>query len=46
MSPTAEDRLLAEELDQLGPDRVYEEALGFAVGLLELAGGERVVGGS
>lgn len=46
MSPIAEDRLLSEELDHLGPDRVYEEALGFAVGLLESAGGERVVGGS
>jgi glucose-6-phosphate dehydrogenase assembly protein OpcA len=44
MAPVPEDRLLAEELDQLGPDRVYEEALAFAVSLLELKGGDRVGG--
>jgi glucose-6-phosphate dehydrogenase assembly protein OpcA len=41
-SPVPEDRLLAEELDYLGPDRIYEEALAFAAALAALPGGERL----
>jgi glucose-6-phosphate dehydrogenase assembly protein OpcA len=44
IAPTPEDRLLAEELDQLGPDSVFEEALEFAVTLLGLEGGGHVGG--
>ncbi|HZK49525.1 MAG TPA: hypothetical protein VFD74_07995, partial [Thermoleophilia bacterium] len=42
IAPVAEDRLLAEELDQLGPDRVFEESLLLAAALLRLPGGELV----
>lgn len=41
-SPVPEDRLLAEELDYLGPDKVYEEALGLAAALAALPGGEHL----
>ncbi|MHB1343050.1 MAG: glucose-6-phosphate dehydrogenase assembly protein OpcA [Thermoleophilia bacterium] len=43
-SPLPEDRLLAEELDYLGPDRVYEEALVFAAALAALPGGRGLAG--
>lgn len=41
-SPLPEDRLLAEELDYLGPDRIYEEALMFAAALAALPGGDHL----
>lgn len=43
VTPVPEDRLLAEELDQLGPDRVFEETLRLAATLLRLPGGDLLV---
>jgi glucose-6-phosphate dehydrogenase assembly protein OpcA len=43
ITPVPEDRLLAEELDQLGPDRVFEETLLLAATLLRLPGGDHLV---
>lgn len=45
-SPVPEDRLLAEELDYLGADRVYEESLVFAAALAALPGGGGLAGPS
>lgn len=42
VDPVPEDRLLAEELDQLGPDRVFEESLQLTAALLRLPGGDHL----
>ncbi|MCL5942513.1 MAG: glucose-6-phosphate dehydrogenase assembly protein OpcA [Actinobacteria bacterium] len=44
VSPRPEDRLLSEELDLLGPDPVYEEALRMAAALAALPGAQGLRG--
>ncbi len=41
-SPVPEDRLLADELDYLGPDRVFEESLLLAAALAALPGSDGI----